>query len=77
MAVPPPFNVPVHFHLVDELPVLVYGKCPAFRVTLPPHLIMLGNLDFFLEKQASAHASARTAVVADGMPSNFNHNNYD
>jgi LacI family transcriptional regulator len=63
------------FRVLQEF--LVYGRCPGFRVTLAPHLIMLGNLDFFLEKQASAGASARAAVAADDMPSNFDHNNYD
>jgi LacI family transcriptional regulator len=63
------------FRVLQEF--LVYGRCPGFRVTLAPHLIMLGNLDFFLEKQASADASARAAFAADDMPSNFNRNNYD
>jgi LacI family transcriptional regulator len=63
------------FRVLQEF--LVYGRCPAFRITLAPHLIMLGNLDFFLQKQASAGAGARTAVAAEGMPSNFSNNNYD
>lgn len=63
------------FRVLQEF--LVYGRCPGFRVTLAPHLIMLGNLDFFLERQTSAGATARAAVAADDLPSNFNHNNYD
>ncbi len=62
------------FRVLQEF--LVYGRCPAFRITLAPHLIMLGNLDFFLQKQASAGAGARAAAAADDMPSNFN-NNHD
>jgi ABC-type xylose transport system permease subunit len=28
---------------------LVEGECPSFQVTLAPHLVMRGNLDFFLQ----------------------------
>jgi LacI family transcriptional regulator len=63
------------FRVLQEF--LVYGRCPAFRITLAPHLIMLGNLDFFLQKQASAGTSVGDAVAADDMPSNFNNNTYD
>jgi len=31
---------------------LVEGSCPAYQVTLAPHLVMRGNLDFFLERQS-------------------------
>lgn len=31
---------------------LVEGECPSFHVALPPHLIMRGNLDFFLQRQS-------------------------
>jgi LacI family transcriptional regulator len=61
------------FRVLQEF--LVYGRCPAFRITLAPHLIMLGNLDFFLERQNSAGPSARTA--ANDVTSDFNYNNYD
>jgi LacI family transcriptional regulator len=30
---------------------LVEGECPSFQVTLAPHLVMRGNLDFFLQRQ--------------------------
>ncbi len=53
------------FRVLQEF--LVHGRCPAFRVKLAPHLIMLGNLDFFLEKHASA----------GDMPSDLNHNKFD
>jgi hypothetical protein len=29
---------------------LVEGDCPSFQVTLAPHLVMRGNLDFFLRR---------------------------
>ena len=54
---------------------LVHGRYPAFPVTLAPHLVMAGNLDFFLEKQASDGANARAA--ASDLPSDFTYNNYD
>jgi LacI family transcriptional regulator len=63
------------FRVLQEF--LVYGRCPAFRITLAPHLIMLGNLDFFLEKQTSAGGSTRAAVAASDMPSDFSYSNYD
>jgi LacI family transcriptional regulator len=31
---------------------LVDGECPSFQVTLAPHLVMRGNLDFFLQRQS-------------------------
>src|SRR5690349_14146920 len=51
------FRVPQEF--------LFYGRGPAFRVTLAPHLIMRGNLDFFLEKRASSGTGARAAAAAN------------
>ncbi|HVH70457.1 MAG TPA: LacI family DNA-binding transcriptional regulator [Candidatus Dormibacteraeota bacterium] len=50
------------FRVLQEF--LVHGRCPAFRVTLAPHLIMLGNLDFFLEKQSASSARARAAAAS-------------
>lgn len=38
------------FRLLYEF--LVEGECPASRLTLAPHLVMRGNLDFFLERDA-------------------------
>ena len=63
------------FRVLQEF--LVHGRCPAFRLTLAPHLIVRGNLDFFLEKQTSAGASVRAAVTPSNMPSDFSYNNYD
>ncbi len=31
---------------------LAEGECSSRQVTLPPHLVMRGNLDFFLERQS-------------------------
>ena len=31
---------------------LAEGSCPAYQVTLAPHLVMRGNLDFFLQRQS-------------------------
>ncbi len=62
------------FRVLQEF--LVHGKCSAFRVALAPHLVMPGNLDFFLEKQASGRTNARAAAAASDGPSNFSYN-YD
>jgi len=32
---------------------LMEGQCPSYQVTLAPHLVMRGNLDFFLSRQPS------------------------
>jgi LacI family transcriptional regulator len=32
---------------------LAEGECPSYQVTLAPHLVMRGNLDFFLQRQSS------------------------
>jgi LacI family transcriptional regulator len=42
---------------------LVEGKCPSDRVTLAPHLVMRGNLDFFLQRQSFE------TVTEQGAPS--------
>ena len=60
------------FRVLQEF--LVYGRCPALRITLAPHLIMLGNLDFFLERQDSGGTRSR---AADDMTSDFGLSNYD
>jgi LacI family transcriptional regulator len=39
------------FRVLHEF--LVEGECPSFQVTLAPHLVMRGNLDFFLQRQSS------------------------
>lgn len=39
------------FRVLHEF--LVEGDCPSFQVTLAPHLVMRGNLDFFLRRISS------------------------
>lgn len=36
------------FRVLHEF--IVEGNCPSFQVTLAPHLVMRGNLDFFLRR---------------------------
>lgn len=43
------------FRVLHEF--LVRGSCPSYQVTLSPHLVMRGNLEFFLERQLSEVAS--------------------
>jgi LacI family transcriptional regulator len=38
------------FRVLHEF--LVEGECPSFQVTLAPHLVMRGNLDFFLQRKS-------------------------
>jgi len=38
------------FRVLHEF--LAEGQCPSYQVTLAPHLVMRGNLDFFLERQS-------------------------
>ena len=38
------------FRILHEF--LTEGKCPTSQVTLAPHLVTQGNLDFFLERQS-------------------------
>ncbi len=37
------------FRVLHEF--LVEGECPSYQVTLAPHLVLRGNLDFFLQRQ--------------------------
>lgn len=60
------------FRVLQE--ALVHGKCAASRVTLAPHLVMLGNLDFFLQRHASG---AMQAKASNHVPSQSGHSNYD
>ena len=45
------------FRVLQEF--LVEGSCPLFRVTLAPHLVMRGNLDFFLQRQSAESGPQR------------------
>ncbi|HEX2662311.1 MAG TPA: LacI family DNA-binding transcriptional regulator [Candidatus Acidoferrum sp.] len=63
------------FRVLQEF--LVHGQCPAFRVTLAPHLVMPGNLDFFLERQASSGTNAGGGSATNDIRSDFVYCNYD
>ncbi|HTS37274.1 MAG TPA: LacI family DNA-binding transcriptional regulator [Candidatus Solibacter sp.] len=50
---------------------LTEGECPSYQITLAPHLVMRGNLDFFLERQSSENNGNRrrgARVVANNLP---------
>lgn len=49
------------FRVLHEF--LVEGSCPAYHVTLAPHLVMRGNLEYFLQQQ-TAESHTETAVSA-------------
>ncbi len=49
------------FRILHEF--LTEGKCPTAQVTLAPHLIMQGNLDFFLERQSKQFERSQKASV--------------
>jgi LacI family transcriptional regulator len=53
------------FRVLHEF--LTEGQCPSFQVTLAPHLVMRGNLDFFLQRQ-SAETSGSVARRDFGAP---------
>jgi LacI family transcriptional regulator len=38
---------------------LVEGSCPVYQLTLAPHLVMRGNLDFFLQSQTEEAKTAK------------------
>jgi ABC-type xylose transport system permease subunit len=42
---------------------LAEGECPSFQVTLAPHLVMRGNLDFFLQRQLLESGPQRAGAV--------------
>jgi LacI family transcriptional regulator len=49
---------------------LVEGECPSFQVMLAPHLVMRGNLDFFLQRQ-SVESIPQKSVRLQSTPSEF------
>jgi LacI family transcriptional regulator len=58
------------FRVLHEF--LVDGSCPSYQVTFAPHLVMRGNLDFFLERQSLEIASekdAQTPLDSQGLES--------
>jgi LacI family transcriptional regulator len=44
---------------------LAEGECPSHQVNLAPHLVMRGNLDFFLERQSGESNGARRKVARE------------
>jgi LacI family transcriptional regulator len=49
------------FRVLHEF--LTEGKCPTSQVTLAPHLVMQGNLDFFLHRQSKEFERAEKAAL--------------
>jgi LacI family transcriptional regulator len=47
---------------------LVEGENPPTQVTLAPHLVMRGNLDFFLQRQSSELSASKQSVEENGDP---------
>jgi LacI family transcriptional regulator len=54
------------FRVLHEF--LVEGECPSFQVTLAPHLVMRGNLDFFLQRQSLESSPQRMARLQSTSP---------
>ncbi|PYX37156.1 MAG: LacI family transcriptional regulator [Acidobacteria bacterium] len=54
------------FRVLHEF--LVEGECPSFQVTLAPHLVMRGNLDFFLQRQTLESTPQRAVGVPSDSP---------
>jgi LacI family transcriptional regulator len=44
---------------------LTEGQCPSFQVTLAPHLVMRGNLDFFLARQSAEPSAEKSPYLQD------------
>jgi LacI family transcriptional regulator len=51
------------FRILREF--LTEGECPSYQITLAPHLVMRGNLDFFLERSSENNGNRRRAPVAE------------
>jgi LacI family transcriptional regulator len=48
---------------------LAEGNCPSHQVSLAPHLVMRGNLDFFLERQSGeSNGTGRKATRESAAP---------
>jgi len=52
------------FRLLHEF--LVEGSCPAYQVPLAPHLVMRGNIDFFLQRQSLESGTPSAPPSFDG-----------
>lgn len=44
---------------------LAEGQCPSFQITLAPHLVMRGNLDFFLARQSAEPSAEKSLYLQD------------
>jgi LacI family transcriptional regulator len=49
------------FRVLHEF--LADGECPSFQVTLAPHLVMRGNLDFFLQRQSAESGTQKATPL--------------
>jgi len=47
---------------------VVEGECPSFQVTLAPHPVMRGDLDFFLQPQAQESSTERSGRLQGTSP---------
>jgi LacI family transcriptional regulator len=54
------------FRVLHEF--LAEGACPSFQVTLAPHLVMRGNLDFFLQRQSLESGPQRAMRLQSSAP---------
>src|SRR5206468_12286411 len=54
------------FRVLHEF--LVEGECPSFQVTLAPHLVMRGNLDFFLQRHSHETSVEKVARLRSASP---------
>lgn len=54
------------FRVLHEF--VVEGECPSFQVTLAPHLVMRGNLDFFLQRQSQESSTERNVRLQGTSP---------
>jgi LacI family transcriptional regulator len=44
---------------------MVEGDCPSYQLTLAPHLVMRGNLDFFLQGESKGRNGEMSPMSAD------------
>jgi LacI family transcriptional regulator len=54
------------FRVLHEF--LVEGECPSFQLTLAPHLVMRGNLDFFLQRQSQETSAEKNTQLRSATP---------
>ena len=55
---------------------LLEGSCPAYHVTLAPHLVMRGNLEYFLQQQSAESRAEGPARVAPNSIDTVNGEGY-